>query len=81
MPEAPRKQISSAPFPFVRQFTTPPFFVGKEDARFRSQLLLDAVQQTGTKTKKAPAGRKAVKKGKRKVTPAKKSGPVEKRRA
>ena len=80
MPKASRKETRTTSFPFVRQFTTPPFFVGKEDARFRSQLLLDAVEQAGSKAKQAPAGRKAVRKGKRKIMPAKKSGPAGKRR-
>ena len=73
MPKAPRQETSSSPFPFVRQFTAPPFFVGIEDATLKSKLLLDAVQHTGPVDQKAPAKkRKPVKKKKPKVVPAKK---------
>ena len=72
MPKAPSKKISSAPFPFIRQFTAPPFSAGLEDAKFQSQLLLDAVQHTGTVVRKVATKRPAGKKPKRKVTPVKK---------
>ena len=73
MPKAPLKEVSSSPFPFVRPFTAPPFFVGIEDAKFKSQLLLDAVQHAGPVDQKAPAKkRKAVKKPEKKASPAKK---------
>ena len=81
MLKAPRKEISPAPFPFVRQFTSPPFFVGLEDAKLQSQLLLDAVQHAGVNAKKAPAKRKAVKKRTRKVASAKKRSAKKKRSA
>jgi hypothetical protein len=81
MPKAPRKTISAAPFPFVRQFTAPPFSVGLEDARLRGQLLLDAVKHSGAKEKPAPVRRKAAGKGKRKAAPAKKRGVAGKRPA
>ena len=71
MPKAPSKTVSSTPFPFVRQFTAPPFFVDIDDAKRKSQLLLDAVQHAGPANKNAPAKRQAVKK-KRAATPAKK---------
>jgi len=66
MPKVPSTKVSSAPFPFVRQFTTPPFFVGLEDAKLKGQLLVDAVQHAGKVGKKAPAKRTAGKKSKRK---------------
>ena len=73
MPKAPRQETSSSPFPFVRQFTAPPFFVGIEDATLKSKLLLDAVQHAEPVDPKVPAKkRKAVKKTKRKAAPAKK---------
>jgi len=46
MPKATRKGTTSTPFPFARQFTAPPFFVGIEDAKLKSKLLLDVVQRT-----------------------------------
>jgi len=64
MPKVPRKAASSEPFPFVRQFTAPPFFVDLDDAKRKSQLLLDAVQHAEPHPAKPPANRKAVKKGK-----------------
>jgi hypothetical protein len=72
MPKAPSKKISSAPFPFIRQFTAPPFSAGLEDAKFQSQLLLGAVQHTGTEGRKVAAKRPTGKKPKLKVTPVKK---------
>ncbi len=66
MAKAPRKETSSAPFPFVRQFTAPPFFVDIEDAKLKGQLLLEAVQHVGPPAKKAPAKRKIVKAAKNK---------------
>jgi len=71
MPKAPRKEVSTAPFPFVRQFTAPPFFVDIDDAKLKSKLLLEAVQQSSPHEAKAPVKRKIVKKRKAK-TPAKK---------
>ena len=71
MPKAPSKAVSSTPFPFVRQFTAPPFFVDIDDAKRKSQLLLDAVQHAAPANKNTPAKRKAVKK-KRTAAPAKK---------
>jgi len=44
MPKATRQaSTSSTPFQFARQFTAPPFFVGMEDAKLKSRLLLNAV--------------------------------------
>jgi hypothetical protein len=68
MPKAARKDTSSTPFQFARQFTAPPFFVGLEDARLKSQLLLGVVRSSGTApavaltAKKKPAKKKAAKK-------------------
>ena len=73
MPKAPSKAVSSAPFPFVRQFTAPPFFVDIDDAKRKSQLLLDAMQHTGPANRNAPVKRQAVKK-KAAAAPAKKRG-------
>jgi hypothetical protein len=74
MPKAPRQETSSTPFPFVRQFTAPPFFVDIDDAKRKSQLLLDAVQHAAPVEQKTPAKRKSVKQPKRPAAPAKKSG-------
>ena len=71
MPKAPHQESSSSPFPFVRQFTAPPFFVGIEDVTRKSKLLLDAVQHTGPIDQKTPATkRKPAKKAK--IAPVKK---------
>ena len=73
MPKANRKDTSSTPFQFARQFTAPPFFVGLEDARLKSQLLLGVVRTSGKTALAIPvekklAGKKAaVKKGPGKV--------------
>ena len=71
MAKSSRKEISSSAFPFVRQFTAPPFFMGLEDAKLRAQLLVDAVthsrarvaeaQSESLPVKKAVAKKKAVK--------------------
>ena len=74
MAKVPSKKINTAPFPFVRQFTTPPFFVGLEDAKLKGQLLVDAVQHAGKIGKKVEAKRSTANKTKRKVAPAKKRG-------
>lgn len=58
MPKAPRKETSPSPFPFVRQFTAPPFFVGIEDATLKSKLLLDAVQHSSPVNPKPLAKKK-----------------------
>jgi hypothetical protein len=47
MPKPPRQEISASAFPFVRQFTAPPFFMGLEDAKLRGELLVEAVKQAG----------------------------------
>jgi len=70
MPPAPHKEVSAAPFPFVRQFTAPPFSMGIEDAKLRGQLFLAALKKSGKKT--APAKSKAAKKRPAKKVPAKK---------
>ncbi|HEY4246514.1 MAG TPA: hypothetical protein VGM64_06625 [Lacunisphaera sp.] len=59
MPKATRKGTTSTPFPFARQFTAPPFFVGLEDAKLKGKLLLEAVQRT-RKTAVAPPAKKQV---------------------
>jgi hypothetical protein len=74
MPKAPRQATSATPFPFVRQFTAPPFFVDIEDAKRKSQLLLDAVQHAEPVEQKAPVKRKVRRPAKTKRAPAKKSG-------
>ena len=44
MPKATKQgATSSTPFQFARQFTAPPFFMGLEDAKLKSRLLLNAV--------------------------------------
>jgi hypothetical protein len=58
MPKANRKDTSSTPFQFARQFTAPPFFVGLEDARLKSQLLLGVVRSAGTASAVAPSAKK-----------------------
>jgi hypothetical protein len=65
MSKATRKGITSTPFPFPRQFTAPPFFVGIEDARLKSKLLLDAVQRTRKTADVPPSEKHAVPPGKR----------------
>ena len=72
MPKAPSKAISSTPFPFVRQFTAPPFFVDIDDAKRKSQLLLDAVQHAGPVERQSP--KKVATKKKSAAAPAKKRG-------
>lgn len=73
MPKATKQgSTSSTPFQFARQFTAPPFFVGLEDAKLKSRLLLNAVAgsrkaavKPGVKksaAKKSPAKAKARKK-------------------
>lgn len=75
MLKVPRKETSGTPFPFVRQFTAPPFFVDIDDAKRKSQLLLDAVQHAAPVDHAVPPKRKVVKKPKRKTSvPAKKRG-------
>lgn len=74
MPKASRPETSSSPFPFVRQFTAPPFFVGIEDATLKSKLLLDAVQHAG------PVDPKAVSPKKRKTAGKKTKAALAKRR-
>ena len=76
MPKAPRKATSGTPFPFVRQFTAPPFFVDIDDAKRKSQLLLDAVQHAAPVNQATPVKRKVGKKSppKRQAAPAKKGG-------
>jgi hypothetical protein len=44
MPKATKQGTSSTPFQFARQFTAPPFFLGLEDAKLKSRLLLNAVE-------------------------------------
>ena len=61
------------PFPFARQFTAPPFFMGLEDAQLKGKLLLDAVQRT-RKAAAVPAAKK------RKVASVKKGGKVRKKK-
>jgi hypothetical protein len=60
MSKATRKGITSTPFPFPRQF-----FVGIEDARLKSKLLLDAVQRTRKTVDVSPSEKRAVPPGKR----------------
>lgn len=76
MPKASRKESSGTPFPFVRQFTAPPFFVDIDDAKRKSQLLLDAVQHAAPVDQATPVKRNVVKKTppKRKAAPAQKGG-------
>jgi len=62
MPKAIRKDTSSTPFQFARQFTAPPFFMGLEDAKLKSQLLLDAVKKSGKETTQVSSTKKRVKK-------------------
>jgi len=69
MSKSSRKEISASAFPFVRQFTAPPFFMGLEDAKLRGELLVAAVKQSGkTKVAKKKMSREKVAK-----TPIKKS--------
>ena len=76
MPKPPRKETSPAPFPFVRQFTAPPFFMDIDDAKRKSQLLLDAVQHAAPVDQATPVKRKVVKQSppQRKAAPTRKGG-------
>ena len=86
------KEISSSAFPFVRQFTAPPFFMGLEDAKLRAQLLVDAVTHSRARVaeaqsesplpvKKAVARKKTVKSKAAKKKSAKKAVKVKARSA
>ncbi len=72
MPKLTNKGTSSTPFQFARQFTAPPFFVGLEDAKLKSRLLLNAVEGS-RKTTAKPKARKAVTKKQVAKAKAKKS--------
>lgn len=69
MPKATKQgATSSTPFQFARQFTAPPFFLGLEDAKLKSRLLLNAVKGSRkaavpvkTNAKKAAAKKPATK--------------------
>ncbi|MEO6994154.1 MAG: hypothetical protein ABI273_11015 [Lacunisphaera sp.] len=65
MPKANRKGTSSTPFPFARQFTAPPFFMGLEDAKLKGKLLLDEVQRPRTTPDASPTKKRIVPAGKR----------------
>jgi len=62
MPKAAKRQSSSTPFQFARQFTAPPFFVGMEDAKLKSRLMLSAVEGSRKATLKPKAKKVARKK-------------------
>ena len=73
MPKPTRQETSLPAFPFVRQFTAPPFFVGLEDAKLQGELLVDAVKQAAHRVEKAAAKKKrSVKKRPVKQTAVKK---------
>ena len=77
MPKATRKDTSSTPFQFARQFTAPPFFVGLEDARLKSQLLLGVVRSSATTPAVVPTAKK--KSVKKKVAKKKTVGKVKRK--
>lgn len=69
MPKATKQSSSSTPFQFARQFTAPPFFLGLEDAKLKSRLLLTAMagSRKGAakpKTKKVLVKKRSAKKTK-----------------
>jgi len=66
------KETSSSPFPFVRPFTAPPFFVGIEDVTRQSKMLLDAVQHAAPVDQRAPTKKRRVPKKKTTMSTAKK---------
>jgi len=45
-----RKPTRSTAFPFIRQFTAPPFFMGLEDVKLRSELLLATMKKSAAAT-------------------------------
>jgi len=73
MPKANKQESDSTPFQFARQFTAPPFFVGLEDAKMKSRLLLTAMAGSRKGTVKAATKKASTPKPKTKTKTTAKS--------